>query len=103
MVILTNEIIKKLEATPLYTHEKTPPGRVPVIMKLFFAFSSWTWYVTEGERDGDDWLFFGFVEGFEKELGYFRLSELTAIKRGPLGLERDTSFDDTVHYLAEFM
>ena len=35
-------------------------------------------------------MFFGLVEGFEKELGYFNLSELEAV-RGHLGLpiERD--------------
>ena len=35
-------------------------------------------------------MFFGLVDGFEKELGYFSLAELEAV-RGPLGLpiERD--------------
>jgi hypothetical protein len=46
--------------------------------------------VTEGSEEGDDFLFFGLVDGQEKELGYFRLSELESA-RGPLGLriERD--------------
>ena len=41
------------------------------------------------EFDGDD-LFFGLVDGLERELGYFSLSELQKA-RGPLGLpiERD--------------
>lgn len=104
MVILTQAIIKKLEATPLYTHDETPPEKIPVIMKLFFAFSNWTWYVTEGSKQEDgDWLFFGYVEGFENELGYFALSELAGIKKFGLGLERDTSYDNTVHYLSEVM
>ena len=52
--------------------------------------SNWTWYVTE--FDGKD-TFFGLVDGFEKELGYFSLSELESVK-GPLGLkiERDVYF-----------
>ena len=47
------------------------------------------------EFDGDD-LFFGFVSGFERELGYFRLSELLE-NRGKLGMEieRDGSFRPT--------
>jgi len=55
--------------------------------KYFTPDSNWTWYATE--FDGEDTLF-GLVEGFEKELGYFSLSELRAAK-GPLGLpiERD--------------
>jgi hypothetical protein len=41
-------------------------------------------------------LFFGLAVGFEPELGYFRLSELTSI-RGKLGLpvERDKFFKPT--------
>lgn len=60
-------------------------------VKLFTPDSSWTWYVTE--FDGED-LLFGLVDGFEAELGYFSLSELTQL-RGPLGLpvERDRFFE----------
>ena len=56
-------------------------------MKYFTPDSSWTWYATE--FDGED-TFFGLVDGFEKELGYFSLSELKSVK-GPMGLpiERD--------------
>ena len=40
-----------------------------------------------------DFKFFGLVEGHEKELGYFVLSELEEV-RGPMGLpiERDLHF-----------
>ena len=40
-----------------------------------------------------DFLFFGLVIGFEKELGYFSLAELESA-RGPMGLaiERDLHF-----------
>jgi hypothetical protein len=42
-------------------------------------------------------MFFGLVEGHEKELGYFNLSELQSVK-GPFGLkiERDMHFDGYV-------
>jgi hypothetical protein len=33
----------------------------------------WAWYLIEGEPDGDDYLFFGFVFGIEDEFGHFRL------------------------------
>ena len=60
------------------------------VVKFFTPDSNWTWYATE--FDGDD-LFFGLVVGFEKEIGYFRLSELKSVK-GALGLpiERDMFF-----------
>ena len=57
------------------------------LVKYFTPDSSWTWYASE--FDGED-LFFGLVDGFETELGYFSLSELKQA-RGSLGLpiERD--------------
>lgn len=62
-------------------------------IKFFMPGSSWTWYATE--FDGND-IFFGLVDGFDKELGYFSLSELESV-RGPLGLkiERDLYFKPT--------
>lgn len=73
----------------LYASEKKPDPTVWA--KYFTPDSSWTWYVTE--FDPDEKLCFGWVVGFEKELGYFSLSELEEV-RGPLGLriERDLSF-----------
>ena len=63
------------------------------LVKFFTPWSDWTWYVTE--FDGEDTLF-GLVYGFERELGYFSLSELEAIT-GPAGLriERDLHFNPT--------
>ena len=62
-------------------------------VKFFTPDSNWTWYAVE--FDGED-RFFGLVDGFEKELGYFSLSELESVT-GPLGLkiERDMYFDPT--------
>jgi len=65
-------------------------GQAIIHLKLFTPDSDWTWYATCGQQEGDDFLFFGLVDGFEKELGYLSLSELQSA-RGPLGLaiERD--------------
>ncbi|AOQ24551.1 hypothetical protein MTAT_18940 [Moorella thermoacetica] len=87
MKLLTEELRKTIP--PLYSteHEDDPLVRV----KFFTPDSNWTWYVLE--FDGED-TFFGLVEGFETELGYFSLSELEST-RGPLGLpiERDLYFN----------
>ncbi len=82
MNLLTEEIRKRLP--PLYAQEGS---KAIVHVKFFTPDSSWTWYVTQ--FDGED-IFFGLVDGFEKELGYFSLCELQSV-RGPLGLpiERD--------------
>jgi hypothetical protein len=60
------------------------------LCKFFTPDSQWTWYVLE--FDGED-IFFGYIVGFEAELGYFSLSELESV-RGPWGLpiERDLYF-----------
>tara|TARA_R110002096_G_scaffold385536_4_gene579397 strand:- start:4000 stop:4362 length:363 start_codon:yes stop_codon:yes gene_type:complete len=63
-----------------------------IIAKFFTPWSNWTWYATE--FDPEDLRFFGLVDGFEQEYGYFSLEELLEI-RGPAGLriERDLHFD----------
>ncbi len=81
----------KASIPALYSQEEV---KDPIVRaKYFTPWSNWTWYVLE--YDGED-LCFGLVDGFERELGYFSLSELSAI-RGPRGLriERDLYFDMT--------
>ena len=86
MKLLTAAIIKQLEKNPLYSGDGKKV--VPVIVKFFCPWSSWTWYATEAAKTEEgDWEFFGLVEGHEKELGYFRLSELQSL-RGPGGALR---------------
>ncbi|RLI85052.1 MAG: hypothetical protein DRP01_07085 [Archaeoglobales archaeon] len=93
MKLLTKETRNTLPA--LYTQDGKG-GKSVACLKFFTPSSSWTWYVTEGEPVLDesgseiDFQFFGLVDGHEKELGYFNLSELETV-RGPMGLpvERD--------------
>jgi len=82
--LLPDEIRERLPK--LYETEEI--GLLAVaIVKFFSPDGGWTWYASE--FDGED-IFFGLVDGFETELGYFSLSELQEI-RGSLGLpiERD--------------
>ena len=93
MKLLTKEIRKKLP--PLYAQDGKG-GKAVAHCKFFTPDSSWTWWATEGEPVLDesgnevDYRFFGLVEGHDRELGYFILSELEKA-RGPMGLgiERD--------------
>src|SRR5512142_212548 len=111
MQLLTQELQRKIP--PLYSQEHVPDPMC--VAKFFMPDGGFTWYVIEGgtrEKAGcgfgvnchhrplseydpekDDVLFFGYVVGLESELGYFTLSELTAI-RGMLKLpvERDRYF-----------
>jgi hypothetical protein len=93
MKMMTKEVEKRIPA--LYSQEINSNPTVQA--KFFTPWSNWTWYVTEGEKKEDgDWLFFGYVVGQEKELGYFTLSELQSV-RGRFGLkiERDMYFKPT--------
>jgi Protein of unknown function (DUF2958) len=75
----------------LYSQEGNPDPRVH--LKFFTPDSNWTWFVTEGQPQEDDFLFFGFVCGFEEEWGYFVLSELAGVpRRGRMPIERDLYF-----------
>jgi len=90
MELLTQELRKILP--PLYSQENTRDPTAYV--KLFTPDSNWTWYASEGSEEEGDFIFFGYVFGFEEEWGYFSLSELQAA-RGPRGLpvERDLYFN----------
>ena len=61
-------------------------------VKLFLPDSHWTWYIIELSK-ADSTTCYGYVQGFENELGYFWLEELASL-RGSLGLgvERDEAF-----------
>lgn len=93
MKLMTKEVEARIPA--LYSQEKNPNPTVQA--KFFTPWSNWTWYVTEGEKQEDgDWLFFGYVVGQEKELGYFTLSELASVRgRFNLKIERDMWFTPT--------
>lgn len=101
MKLLTKALRKKLK--PLYANDGKKYSEQKVIVKFFTPDSNWTWYVTEGqEQENGDIMFYGLVDGFEKEMGYFLLSELEKT-RGPFGLhiERDMHFGE--HTLDEFV
>ena len=87
MILLPKEIREELPA--LYANEELGLDALARV-KFFTPDSNWTWYASE--FDGED-IFFGLVIGFETELGYFSLRELSEA-HGPLGLpiERDLYF-----------
>lgn len=89
MQLLTTELLAQLPA--IYGQTENPD---PMVYARFFTpDSGWTWYVTEGQEDEDDFTFFGYVRGHCLEMGYFSLKELL-LARGPMNLpvERDLLF-----------
>ena len=106
-VLLPDSLKERIPA--LYSQEEVPDPLV--VCKFFDPVGSWTWYATEGspvdedgyydtDKEKVDYLFFGLVVGFEKELGYFSLTELQTLKGGMRGIralpiERDVYFTPT--------
>ncbi|MCT7909430.1 DUF2958 domain-containing protein [Arcobacter lacus] len=63
-------------------------------LKLFSPDSIWEWYIIEISIDKD--ICYGYIKGFESELGYFSLGELESINDSfGLGVELDSSFKST--------
>lgn len=89
MMELLPEELKNL-LPKLYEQEGIEDQKV--FIKYFFPAGNWTWFVTEGEPRGDDFLFFGYVIGLDKEWGYFTLKQLEEININYLTVERDLYF-----------
>tara|TARA_R110000744_G_scaffold25454_1_gene63075 strand:+ start:268 stop:648 length:381 start_codon:yes stop_codon:yes gene_type:complete len=51
-----------------------------VMAHLASESMGWSWVVYEAEFSGDDMLFFGRVNGFASELGYFTWGELALVE-----------------------
>jgi len=68
MQLLTDEVRTALPALYSQEHVKDPIVRV----KFFTPWSNWTWYATEGGPEGEDFIFFGYVIGFESECAISR-------------------------------
>jgi hypothetical protein len=83
--LLTQELRNKLPK--LYEAEGNMEASVAQV-KFFSPYSGWTWYAVE--FDGED-TFFGLVQGFELEYGYFSYSELeqATVFGGLPAVERD--------------
>ena len=89
--LLTEELRKAL---PKLREQEGSDAPI-VYAKFFFPASGWTWFVTEGEAQDDDFLFYGHVIGFDSEWGYFTLRELEEVEVVGLRIERDLYFETT--------
>jgi hypothetical protein len=75
MPLLSDDLRNRLP--PLLSQEAIDE---PIVYARYFLPGTvWNWYVTEGEPEDGDYLFFGFVTGIESDFRLFRLSELESI------------------------
>lgn len=93
MKLITKKIENVLSKYPLYSQDNKGENAVAICK---FFLQGFTWYVLEAQKNGNDYEFFGIVDGLEKEYGYFTLSQLQTLKgRWGLGVERDMYFKPT--------
>ena len=86
MKLLTKALEKKLPALRSATNK--------AYVKWFTPWTNWTWFVMEYNSETGEC--FGYVEGLEKEFGYFNIKQIQELQ-GPFGLkvERDLLFETT--------
>ena len=89
MILWSDSIAQQLAIPPLYSTQEMSIKNKLIVAKFFSPYNGWTWYVTEGCKEEYGWLFFGLVDGFEREWGYFTLEELSISKNGLPLVERD--------------
>ena len=100
MKMMTREIEKKLERSPLYSKDGQGMN-AKVIVKYFNPYGAGTWLITEGEKqENGDWLLYGYCHIYEWEWGYILLSEILNTRVNVFGaklpLERDLYTKGTV-------
>ena len=95
MKLLTKELEKKLVRQAKQNKFISDSSTEIAYVKFFDPTGSWTWYASEYNPETK--MFYGLVDGHEKELGYFSFDELLQL-RLPMGLkiERDLYFESTL-------
>ena len=86
--LMTQKLAETIPA--LYANENVAGyDTVLAIAKLVSPYSNWTWYITE--MDAATGQCFGLVDGLEREIGYFDLTELaeTTVFGDVPAVERD--------------
>lgn len=97
---IKTELAKRLAGHPLYSQEKVSPiNNHMVYAKLYSAFGSGTWYITEYSPEKG--VAFGYVmDLFDDEWGYIDINELIDV-RHPIGLpaiRMDSKFEPRVFH-----
>lgn len=82
--LMTEELENKLKEFPLYSQEGK--GKDAKVIAHYFL-ASMDWWVLEGNKEDDDFRFFGitdFHNGLGPEYGYFMLSDLNGTFNMPI-------------------
>lgn len=95
MDLLTREVRAAFSKFPIGSQAGLG-DQAKVIVKFFFPAGRYTFYATEGQQEGDDFLLYGYCVsalGADcDEWGYAVMSEFTALNVRGLKMERDLHF-----------
>lgn len=91
MKLLTQQMKEEISKSyPLYSQDEK--GENAMCIAKFFI-GSWTWYITEGNFEGDDFIMYGIIiNGTGDEYGYVSLNEMESINIRGFQIERDLYF-----------
>ena len=95
--LITPELEEALKGYPLYSQDGKKKDATCIVV---FSLGNVRWYIMEGQREGDDFTFYGIVAGLqETEYGYVSANEMASIAYdaseyglGTLRFEQDRQF-----------
>lgn len=93
MKLITKKEEKLFEKYPLYSQEGKGMDS-KVVVKFFNPVGSGTWLITEGEKQDDDFIMYGYCHITDWEWGYVSFNELKGL-RLPLGLSIEREMYDS--------
>ena len=68
MKLMTAELKRSFEQYPLGSQDGLGKNAI-VVAKFYNPVGAGVWYITEGEKEEDDWLLYGYCHIFEWEWG----------------------------------
>ncbi|WP_425448735.1 DUF2958 domain-containing protein [Dethiothermospora halolimnae] len=91
--LFNKELKERLEVPNLYETDGKEEKETIVKVRFYDLCSSWEWYLIEADIKEEGVICFGWVVGFEKELGYFSINELEDINKKFPRIIRDEEFE----------
>lgn len=79
-LLTIKQLDKMFKNYPLYSQENV--GDKKVILEIFIPFQNMYWLILEGNRENDDFIFFGYCHITDSEFGYVSFNELYSLDYG---------------------
>lgn len=79
-LLTIKQLDKMFKDYPLYSQEDIEDKKV--ILEIFIPFQNMYWLILEGNRENDDFIFFGYCHITDSEFGYVSFNELYSLDYG---------------------